>query len=159
LIKSLAGKVNSPVHELDKKIEALLEHQKAIEKSLRTATMREASNVASNLLEQIQTINEIPAIIHNVGGVDGDFLQAIVDSLKGRFQGVIVLGSAATDAVALVVTVSPFFVSKYQAGKIIQQIAPIVGGKGGGRPDNARGGGKDAGKLDEALAKAKTLLG
>ena len=44
------------------------------------------------------------------------------------------------------------------AGKIIQQIAPIVGGKGGGKPENARGGGKDASKLDEALAKARSLL-
>jgi len=44
------------------------------------------------------------------------------------------------------------------SGKIIQAIAPIVGGKGGGRPDNARGGGKDAAKLDEALAKAESLL-
>ena len=46
----------------------------------------------------------------------------------------------------------------FHAGKIIQAIASIIGGKGGGKPDNARGGGKDAGKLDEALAKAKTLL-
>jgi alanyl-tRNA synthetase len=55
--------------------------------------------------------------------------------------------------------VTPDFTSKVQAGKIIQQIAPIVGGKGGGKPDNARGGGKDASKLDEALAKARSLLG
>jgi alanyl-tRNA synthetase len=61
--------------------------------------------------------------------------------------------------VALVAAITPGFTAKVQAGKIIQQIAPIVGGKGGGRPDNARGGGKDAGKLDEALAKARTLLG
>ena len=47
---------------------------------------------------------------------------------------------------------------KVQAGKLIQAIAPIVGGKGGGRPDGARGGGKDASRLDEALAKAKSLL-
>jgi len=158
LIKTIAGKVNSPVHELEKKIESLLEHQKAIEKSLRTATIREASNVASNLLEQVQTINGIPAIIHNVGGVDGDFLQAVADSLKGRFKGVIVLGGAMSGAVALVAAVSPEFTSKIQAGKIIQTIAPIVGGKGGGRPDNARGGGKDAGRLDEALSKAAELL-
>jgi alanyl-tRNA synthetase len=45
-----------------------------------------------------------------------------------------------------------------QAGKLIQQIAPIVGGKGGGRPDNARGGGKDATRLDEALSKARGLM-
>lgn len=46
-----------------------------------------------------------------------------------------------------------------QAGKLIQAIAPIVGGKGGGKPDNARGGGKEVGKLDEALAKVKNLIG
>ncbi len=158
LIKTLAGKVNSPVHELEKKVESLLEHQKALEKQVKAAQQREASNVASGLLEKPQTINGIPAIIHNVGGVDGDFLQAVADSLKGRFKGVIILGGAAGGAVSLVAAVSSEFTAKVQAGKIIQQIAPIVGGKGGGRPDNARGGGKDADKLDEALAKARGLL-
>jgi alanyl-tRNA synthetase len=60
--------------------------------------------------------------------------------------------------VALIAAVTPQFPAKVQAGKIIQAIAPIVGGKGGGKPDNARGGGKDASKLDEALAKVRTLL-
>ena len=157
LIRSLAGKINSPVGELEKKIEALLAHQKELEKSLRSATLREASNVASNLLERVQSVNDIPAILHNVGGVDGDFLQAVVDALKSQFKGVIVLGGAANGAVTLIASVSAEFTAKVQAGKIIQTIAPIVGGKGGGKPDNARGGGKDAGKLDEALAKAKSL--
>jgi alanyl-tRNA synthetase len=159
LIKTLAGKVNSPVHELDKKIEALLAHQKELEKQLKSAQQREASNAASLLLEEVKIINGIPVIIHNLGAASGDFLQAIADSLKGRFKGVIILGGVASDAVALLAAVSPEFVKNVQAGEIIQQIAPIVGGKGGGKPDNARGGGKDAGKLDEALAKAKSLLG
>ena len=60
---------------------------------------------------------------------------------------------------ALVAAVSSEFTSKVQAGKLIQAVAPIVGGKGGGRPDNARGGGKDASKIDEALAKARSLIG
>ncbi len=159
LIKTLAGKVNSPVHELDKKIEALLAHQKELEKQLKTAQQREASNAASLLLEEVKIINGIPVIVHNLGAAGGDFLQAIADSLKGRFKGVIILGGVASDAVALLAAVSPEFTANVQAGKIIQQIAPIVGGKGGGKPDNARGGGKDATKLDEALAKAKSLLG
>ena len=158
LIKTVAGKVNSPVHELDKKIEALLAHQKELEKQIKAAQQREASNAASELLERVQTINGTPAIIHNVGGVDGDFLQATADSLKGRFQGVIILGGATNGAVSLIAAVSPDFTARIHAGKIIQAIASIIGGKGGGKPDNARGGGKDAGKLDEALAKAKTLL-
>ncbi len=160
LIKSLAGKVNSPVHELEKKIEALLAQQKELEKQVKSAQQREASNAASRLLDEIKTVNDVPTIIHNLGGVDGDFLQAVADSLKGRFKGVVVLGGGPSrDSVALVAAVTPEYTAKIQAGKIIQQIAPIVGGKGGGKPDNARGGGKDAAKLDEALAKAKSLIG
>ena len=159
LIKTLAGKVNSPVHELERKIESLLEQQKALEKQLKSAQQREASNAASNLLEEIKTINGVPAIIHNLGAVDGDFLQAVADSLKTRFKGVIVLGGGAQrGSVAIVAAVTAEFTAKVQAGKIIQQIAPIIGGKGGGKPDNARGGGKDADKLDEALAKVSQLL-
>jgi len=69
-----------------------------------------------------------------------------------------VLGGAANGAVALVATVSPELTKQVQAGKIIQAIAPIVGGKGGGKPDNARGGGKEVAKLDEALAQARAML-
>ncbi|MGN6554003.1 MAG: alanine--tRNA ligase-related protein, partial [Verrucomicrobiota bacterium] len=158
LIKTLAGKVNSPVHELEKKIETLLAHQKELEKEVKVAMQRNASNAASELLQRVETINEVPLIAHNLGDASGDFLQGIADSLKGRFKGVVVLGGGHNNSVTLIATVSPEFTSKVQAGKIIQQIAPIVGGKGGGKPDNARGGGKDAGKLDEALAKAKSLF-
>jgi alanyl-tRNA synthetase len=162
LIRSIAGKINSPVGELEKKVEALLAHQKELEKSLKSAQQREAAGSAKDLVVKAETINGIPAIIANLGANDGDTLQAIADSLKSQFKGVVVLGGAAPQsggAVTLIASVSADFTAKVQAGKIIQTIAPIVGGKGGGKPDNARGGGKDAGKLDEALAKVKTLLG
>ena len=159
LIKTVAGKVNSPIHELEKKIESLLAHQKALEKEVQVALQRNASNAASELLAHAATVNGIPLITHNLGDANADFLQAIADSLKGRFQGVVVLGGGSESSVTLIATVSAEFTAKVQAGKIIQQIAPIVGGKGGGNPDNARGGGKDASKLGEALAKARSLLG
>jgi alanyl-tRNA synthetase len=158
LIRSVAGKVNTPIHELDKKIESLLEQQKALEKQLRAMQQREAAGAARNLVSKAATINGVPAIIERFDA-DGDTLQGMVNEMKGQFKGVIVLAGAANNAVALVASVSPEFTAKVQAGKIIQQIAPIVGGKGGGKPDNARGGGKDASKLDEALARAKSILG
>ena len=158
LIRSIAGKVSSPVHELEKKVDALLAQQKELEKSLRSATMKEAANTAKSLVVRAKEINGTPAIIENLGEVDGDTLQAIADALKGQFNGVIVLGGAVDGVVALIAAVSPEFTAKAQAGKIIQTIAPIVGGKGGGRPDNARGGGKESAKLGEALAKAASLL-
>ncbi len=158
LIRSIAGKVSSPVHELEKKVDALLAQQKELEKSLRSATMKEAANTAKSLVARAKEINGTPAIIENLGEVDGDTLQAIADALKGQFKGVIVLGGAVDGVVALIAAVSPEFTAKAQAGKIIQTIAPIVGGKGGGRPDNARGGGKESAKLGEALTKAASLL-
>jgi alanyl-tRNA synthetase len=158
LIRSVAGRINSPVHELEKKIDGLLTQQKELEKQVRQAMQRNASNAASELLGRAETVNGIPRIVHHLGDADGDFLQAIADALKARFHGVIVLGGCANEAVSLIAAVTPEFTAKFSAGKIIQAIAPVVGGKGGGKPDNARGGGKDAGKLEEALARARALL-
>jgi alanyl-tRNA synthetase len=159
MLKLVAGRLATPLMDLDKKIENMLAQQRDLDRQLKAAQQREASNAASQLLERVQSINGIPAIIHNVGAVDGDFLQGVADSIKGRFRGVIVIGGAADGAVSLIAAVTPEYTAKLQAGKIMQLIAPIVGGKGGGKPDNARGGGKDAGKLEEALNKARSLVG
>jgi alanyl-tRNA synthetase len=158
VLKNLAGKVNSPLHELEKKVESLLAQQKELEKQLKATQQKQAAETAHGLITKAQNVGATRAIIENLGPADGDYLQSIADSLKGQFKGVVVLGGVANNAVSLVATVSPDLTSKIQAGKIIQAIAPIVGGKGGGKPDNARGGGKDAVKLDEALAKARELL-
>jgi alanyl-tRNA synthetase len=158
LIKTLSAKVNTPVAELEKKIDSLLAQQKELEKQIKAAQQKQAADLGRSLKAKAATVGSTPAIIENLGAVDGDFLQAVADSIKGEFQGVVVLGGSANGAVALVATVSSDLTKKVQAGKIIQAIAPIVGGKGGGRPDNARGGGKDISKLDAALAKARGLL-
>ncbi|MCI0746542.1 MAG: alanine--tRNA ligase-related protein [Verrucomicrobia subdivision 3 bacterium] len=158
LIKSVSGKVNSPVNELEKKIESLLAQQKELEKQLKSMQQKQAAESARGLIAKAQTIGSTRAIIENLGPADGDYLQTVADALKGQFKGVVVLGGVANNAVSLIATVSPELTSKVQAGKIIQAIAPIVGGKGGGKPDNARGGGKEASKLDEALAKVRDLI-
>ena len=158
LIRSLAGKINSPVHELEKKVDLLLAQQKELEKSLKSAIQRNAAQTASWLVTRAQEVNEIPLITQIFPDSNADYLQAVADALKGRFKGVVVVGGSEDGSVALVASVSPEFTAKVQAGKLIQQIAPIVGGKGGGKPDNARGGGKDPARLDEALAQVKSLL-
>jgi alanyl-tRNA synthetase len=158
LLRGVAGKVNSPIPELEKRIDNLLAQQKELERQLKALALKQAAETARGLRAKATTINGTPAIIENLGTADGDTLQTMVNELKGQFQGVVVLGGAANGAVALVASVSPEFTGKVQAGKLIQQIAPIAGGKGGGKPDNARGGGKDVSKLDEALAKARALL-
>jgi alanyl-tRNA synthetase len=158
LIKTLSGKVNSPAGELEKKIESMLAQQKELEKQLKALNQKQAADIARSLVSKAQTLGTIPFIIEDLGAGDGDFLQSVADALKGQFKGVMVLGSVSAGAVALVATVSPEHTKQVQAGKLVQAIAPIVGGKGGGRPDNARGGGKDVSKLNAALNQARDLV-
>jgi alanyl-tRNA synthetase len=158
-IRSLATKLNSPVGDLDKRIDSMLAQQKVLEKSMKALEQAHALTVARDLLSKVETIGSMPAIIANLGSATGDQLQGIADAIKQqRFGGVVVLAGVADGNVALLAAVGPEFTAKFQAGKIIQAIAPVVGGKGGGRPDSARGAGKDASKIDAALEQARALL-
>ncbi|HEY2568835.1 MAG TPA: alanine--tRNA ligase-related protein, partial [Candidatus Udaeobacter sp.] len=96
--------------------------------------------------------------VAEVEDADGKLLQSVADALKSKINGPIFLLGAKNKSVALVASVPKEMTSKIQANKLIQQIAPIVDGKGGGRPENAQGAGKDASKIAEALAKARELL-
>ena len=158
-LKVIAAALNSPLGEIEKKLETLLTHQKQLEKALQTASQREALARAKELMAMAEVVNGIPAIIVSLGHADADTVAAVAELLKSQFQGVIVLaGISDPGSVALVAAVTPEFTQRIQAGRLIQEIAPIVGGKGGGRPDSARGGGKDASRIGEALARARALL-
>ncbi len=152
-LKHLAGKIGAPLPDLPKKIDLLLEQTKALEKALKSAQQREAAGRAKELLPGA----EGPVLIANLGDVDGDYAMAVSDALKSLFNGIVVLGTTGGGNVALIATVSKDHQAKIQAGKIIQTIAPLVGGKGGGKPDFARGGGKEVSALAAALAEAKRL--
>lgn len=158
LLSQVAGKINSPLGEVERKLESLLAQQKELEKQLRSLQQKEAAAAARNLLAGATLLNGIPTITANLGTVDGETLQSMVNELKGQFKGVILLAGSAHNAAALVAAVSPEFTGKIHAGKLLQQIAPIVGGKGGGRPDNARGGGKEVGQIDAALSEGRKLI-
>ncbi|MEZ5386198.1 MAG: alanine--tRNA ligase [Prosthecobacter sp.] len=156
LLKLLAGKVSAQgAADLEKKLDQILTQQKELEKALKAAQQREASGKAKDLLATAEN----NTIIANLGEVDADYAMALNDALKGQFGGIVVLAATGGGSVTLMANVGKEHQSKVQAGKIIQAIAPIVGGKGGGKPDFARGGGKDVSKVDAALAEARKLVG
>ncbi|HYR21643.1 MAG TPA: alanine--tRNA ligase [Chthoniobacterales bacterium] len=138
-------KLDVDVREWEKK------HAKEAEADLRSRAAQIANDLALSKVGQKICVASVP-------DGDGKLLQAVADALKQKFDGPIVLAGGKENNVALVVLVPKQLTSKFQANKIIQQIAPIVGGKGGGRPENAQGGGTDADKVDKALAEAKRLL-
>jgi len=131
------------------------EWEKKTAKSAEAELKSRAAQIASELAQSHGGKNFCVAEVQNG---DGKLLQAVVDALKSKFNGPIFLIGAMDGSVALVASVPKAMTSKVQANKLIQHIAPILGGKGGGRPDSAQGAGKDAGKIEMALAKARELL-
>jgi alanyl-tRNA synthetase len=94
-----------------------------------------------------------------VADLDKDALRGLADSLKARIKsGVVVLASANDGKVQIVVSVTPDLTARIKAGQVVKEIAPIVGGGGGGRPDFAEAGGKQPDKIDEMLAAAESVV-
>jgi alanyl-tRNA synthetase len=127
------------------------QHAKAAEADLRSRAETIASSLAEAHSGQQFCVAEVPE-------ADAKLLQSVVDALKPKFSGPIFLAGAGEGRVALFASVPKELTSKIQASKLIQEIAPIVGGKGGGRPEGAQGAGKDATKIGEALARARELI-
>jgi alanyl-tRNA synthetase len=139
-------KVDAEVREWEKKT------AKSAEADLKSRAAQIASELARSHAGKDFTVAEVP-------DADGKLLQGVVDALKSKFKGPIFLaGTRGGASVALVAYVPAALTAKFQANKLIQQIAPIVGGKGGGRPESAQGAGIDASEINEALAKARELL-
>jgi alanyl-tRNA synthetase len=94
-----------------------------------------------------------------VADFDKDALRGLADSLKEKIKsGVVVLASANDGKVQIVVAVTPDLTGRVKAGQVVKEIAPIVGGGGGGRPDFAEAGGKQPEKIDEMLAASEAVV-
>ncbi|HEX7516405.1 MAG TPA: alanine--tRNA ligase-related protein, partial [Chthoniobacterales bacterium] len=138
-------KLEAEVHEWEK------QHAKASEADLRSRAGILANELAETHAGEKFCVAEVP-------NADAKLLQAVVDALKPQFSGPIFLAGVADGRVALIASVPKELTSRIQANKLIQEVAPIVGGKGGGRPEGAQGAGKDATKIGEALARARELI-
>jgi alanyl-tRNA synthetase len=98
-------------------------------------------------------------VAREVTGLDKNGLRALVDQHRGQIKsGVVVLASPGDGKVSIVVGVTPDLTKKAPAGQIVKQLAPIVGGGGGGRPDFAEAGGKDASKIREMLDASRGVV-
>lgn len=139
-------------------LEKLDEEVREWEKQNAKAAEGEMKAKAVEIATQLAAIAEAYCVAE-VPEADGKLLQAIVETLRLKFAGPIFLAGASNGRVALIAAVPKDLTGKFQAGKLIQEIGPIVGGKGGGRPDLAQGGGTDPSKVAEALDKARAILG
>ena len=141
------------------KVAQLIKQQKELEKQIATFQKQLASNQGDDLISQVSEVNGVKLLATAVEGVSAKDLRDVADKLKDKLgSAVIVLAVVNGDKVALVAGVTKDLTGQYQAGKILNHVAQQVGGKGGGRPDMAQGGGTDPSKLTEALASVEGLL-
>lgn len=164
LLRRLSSLLKVSQNDLESRLEHILDHQKQLEKERNVLREKDAQTQAKALISKARELPAsgnrpaIPLIVANLGTLDGKALGARAESLKASFDGIIVVGGTSGSSVALVAIVPRVFTPYIEAGKIIRTIVPTIGGKGGGRAEFARGGGKDPRSLDKALSKVRELF-
>jgi alanyl-tRNA synthetase len=141
------------------KVKKLLERQRELEKEIERLRGQFERDQIPGLLAKRERVNGTNVLITRVDGMNPKQLREISDQLKERMgSGFIFLASPSENSVTLVGSVTPDLTERLHAGNIIKQVAPIVGGGGGGRPDFAQAGGKDPSKTDEVLDKVRQFV-
>ena len=159
-LKEVAGLVKGSRDNLLDKLGAMLERNRQLEKELEQLKAKAASATGNDLASAAVEVKGVKTLAARVDGMDGKALLALVDQLKNKLgSGVILLGGVQDEKIVLVAGVTQDLTGRFKAGELMKQAAAVVGGKGGGRPDMAQGGGSDMDRLDEALAIAEAFVG
>jgi alanyl-tRNA synthetase len=155
----LSQLVRTSEPELVEQVEKLLSHQKTLERQLDQLKDKLAQSALAGLEAQARTVNGIRVLASRLDGMDRGQMRNLADSLRNKWKSaVIVLAGAEDSNVSIVSAVTKDLTGRVQAGKLAGQVAVAVGGKGGGRPDMAEGGGKDASALNAALDSVYTTI-
>ena len=158
-LKEIGELVRASADDAVEKVRKLLQQQKELEREIERLRGQMGKNQIPNLLAKRQNIDGANVLITQVDGVDAKQLREIADQLKEKMgTGFIFLAGPREDNVTLVSSVSPDLTKRYHAGNIVKEVAPIVGGGGGGRPDFAQAGGKNPSKTDEVLKRVWDII-
>jgi alanyl-tRNA synthetase len=161
LLQSAAA-LNARPGDLVARIGSLQDENKRLGRDLQQAKMKAALSGGSgtgSAQSEVMDVAGVKLVAREVTGLDKDGLRALVDQHRGQIKsGVVVLASPSDGKVSIVVGVTPDLTKRIPAGQVVKQLAPIVGGGGGGRPDFAEAGGKDASKIGEMLAASRGVI-
>jgi len=154
-----AALLKAPPDELLPRLKKLLKRTRELEKEVAALQSRLITTQAADLLDQVVKINGIAVLAQEVQAPDPKGLRDFAVNVAHRLKsGVIVLGSKAGGKALLIAMVTPDLTSRFHAGELVRQLAPIVGGSGGGKADLAQAGGTQTHNLTAALAQALELI-
>ncbi|HYB62391.1 MAG TPA: alanine--tRNA ligase-related protein, partial [Methylomirabilota bacterium] len=162
ILAQLSGRFGVTEENLAAALERNEESQRQLEKQFETLKRKSAHSKLDELLEQVREVKGVKVLSAEIENADRETLRQLSDSLRQKLgSGVVVLGAVEDGPpprVALLAGVTKDLTARLHAGKIAQELAPLVGGKGGGRPDLAEAGGKDTSALKKALLQVVPLL-
>jgi alanyl-tRNA synthetase len=139
--------------EVPRRLGKLLDEQRLLERRLGELEARLARSRAQELVSAAREVRGVAVVVARLDGLEAEALRSMADAVRERLgSGVVCLGGASDGKVSLVSAVTKDLTGRFHAGKLIQEVAKVVGGGGGGRPDLAQAGGKNAAALDQALA-------
>lgn len=152
-LSRVAEAVHTTEDDAAEQVHKLVEQQRALQKQLDDMKLRIAQAEAGSLEQDARDMKGVKVLAKRVEGMDRAQLRAVVDSLRNKWKtAVVVLASSEDGNVSIVSGVTKDLTSKVHAGKLVSAVAQAVGGRGGGRPDMAEAGGKNAAALPDALA-------
>jgi|LGVF01.1.fsa_nt_gb alanyl-tRNA synthetase len=158
-LDQLAALVKTDRPQLETRLRKLLERQKELEREVESLQGKLNADQAGDLLNQASDVAGIQLVCGRADNLDGKALRELADQVRDRMEsGVLILGSAHGGKAGLLVAVTKDLTKRLQAGALIKQLAAMVGGGGGGRPDLAQAGGSKPEQLSEALAAAPGLI-
>ena len=160
LLDRLAAQLNVPVPELESRIETLQVEQRAAQKQLEQLQQRLAAMQFESIMAQTQDVNGVKVLTAQVEGVQVDGLRQMADRFRDNVaSGTAVIATVNKGKPVIIAAVTKDLIPRgIKAGDIVREVAKVVGGGGGGRPDMAQAGGKDPAKLPEALALVPKLI-
>jgi len=155
-----ASTVKAQPGELVDRIGLLQNQVRTLERELERLKSKQAASMGSNLAEQAVVLDgDSKLLVASLSGTDPKALRGMVDQLKGKLKSVVVLLAAPADGkISLVAGVTPDLVDRVKAGELVGMVAAQVGGKGGGRPDMAMGGGTNVEALPQAIASVEAWV-
>jgi alanyl-tRNA synthetase len=158
-LKKVANMLRANPFEVADRIDKMMKHQRDLEREIEGLKGKLAAKESGDIIKKAKMVGEVKLLAEKVEVSDVKALRDFGDKLRDRMEsGIICLGSQVGEKAMLLCMVTKDLTGKFNAGDIVKEIAPIVGGSGGGRPDMAQAGGTQPENIDKALAKVKDLL-
>lgn len=157
-IKTIANKLNTNVNNISNRIDSIEKEIENYKSEISRLKSTNSSDIINELKNSVRNVKGINLLVKKFENASMDELREYENRIKNSFDNMIIIFASVSDKIVFTVSVDDKLVDKYNAGKIVREIAQVTGGNGGGKKNFAQAGGKDISKLDEALNKVNEII-